>query len=106
MDLPSTAGLCVPVKLFFAYLVLVSRVERDLRYFGGLLSHFLDRSAAQLDTLQQSRLGGVTRHISLEGGGRWRREGMNHTSQLSKREDTNSLFVSLFDEPTMNYRSP
>ena len=85
-----------PSELLSAYLVLVSRVERDLGYFGGLLSHFLDRSAAQLDTLQQGRLGGVTRHISLEEGrGRWRREGMNHASQQSTSEDTNSLFAAM-----------
>lgn len=54
------------IKLLFTYLVLVSRVEWDLRYFGVFLSHFLDCSAAQLNTFQQSRLGGVTGHISLE----------------------------------------
>lgn len=53
------------MKLLFAYLVLVGRVEGDLGYFGVFLSHLLDGSAAQLDTFQQSRLGGVTGHVSL-----------------------------------------
>lgn len=48
------------------HLVLVSGVERDLGYFGAFFSHFLDRSAAQLDALEKSRLGGVASHVPLE----------------------------------------
>ena len=51
--------------LLAPYLVLVSGVERDLCNLVVLFSHFRDISAAQLDTLEQSRLRGVTGYVSL-----------------------------------------
>lgn len=52
--------------ILLPYLVLVSGVERDLSNFGGFLPHFLDWATAEFNALQQSRLRGITSHISLD----------------------------------------
>ena len=46
-------------------LVLVGGVEGDLDDLGVPLPHLLHRAAAQLDALQERRLGGVARHGPL-----------------------------------------
>ena len=51
------------------HLVLVGGVEGDLAELVVLLSHALHGATAQLDALQQGRLGGVSGHVSLWWGG-------------------------------------
>ena len=56
------------------YLVLVGGVEGDLAELGVLLPHALHGATAQLDTLQQGGLGGISGHVSL-----WANTGHTHS---------------------------
>lgn len=47
------------------YLIFVGGVEGDLSNLGVFFSHATDRSAAQLNTLQQGSFRGITSYISL-----------------------------------------